>query len=121
MAHWRSLGPNPKYLAAYQLEGKDVTVIIDKVVSEKVSGQDGKTDQCRVMYFKGAKLPFIVNVTNGTVCAKLYGNDTDGWLGKPITLYPTTIQDKRTRETIECIRMKAPPKGDPVAERTNLG
>jgi hypothetical protein len=44
MAHWRSLGPDPRYLAAYQLNGKDVTVVIDRVVSEKVVGQDGKTD-----------------------------------------------------------------------------
>ncbi len=110
MPHWRSLGPDPRYLAAYQLGGKEVTVTIDKVVAERVTGQDGKTDTCRVMYFQGAKLPFICNVTNGTTVAKLDGNDTDAWKGKAITLYPTTIIDKRTKETIECIRFKAPQK-----------
>lgn len=109
MPHWRSLLPNPKYLAAFQLDNKDVTVVIDRVVSEKVIGQEGKTDQCLVLYFQAAKLPFICNKTNGTTVAKLYGNDTDNWKGKAITLYPTTIVDKRTKETIECIRMKAPP------------
>lgn len=117
MPHWRSLGPDPRYLAAFQLKGQDVTVTIDRVVSEKVTGQDGKTDTCRVMYFQGAKLPFICNVTNGTTCAKLYGNDTESWKGKSITLYPTTIIDKRTKEVIECIRMKAPQKTEAQQEK----
>lgn len=119
MPHWRSLGPDPRYLAAYQLNGKEVTVTIDRVVSERVTGSNGKTDTCRVMYFQGAKLPFICNVTNGTVCAKLYGSDTDAWKGKPITLYPTTIVDRITKETIDCIRFKAPQKQTETQNKEN--
>lgn len=118
MAHWRSLLPNPRYLAAFQLNGKDVTVEISRVVSEEVIGQDGKRDQCMVVYFKGAKLPWICNKTNGSTIAKLYGNDTDNWIGKMITVYPTTIIDKKTKEVVECTRCKSPPKPEPTQSIT---
>jgi len=39
-----------------------------------------------IMEFAGEKKLLVLNKTNGMAVQKLYGNDTVGWIGKPITL-----------------------------------
>ena len=110
MSHWRTMMPESKYLAAHNLNGKEVTVVIEKVRGEVIVGVDGKKDPRPVVYFKGAKLPLVCNATNGKVLAGLYGNDTDSWVGQSITIYPTQIKDRASGQMIDCLRLKAPRK-----------
>ncbi|CUI41993.1 hypothetical protein [Achromobacter xylosoxidans] len=111
--HWKLL-INPDYIGAYALEeGQDLTVTIDYVQQESVTGTGGKKEDCTVAHLVGQK-PMILNVTNSKMIAKLYGPYIEDWAGKPITLYASTT--KLAGETVECLRIrpkvtvKQPPK-----------
>ena len=111
--HWKLL-TNPDYIGAYWLpEGQDVTVTIDYVVREQITGSGGKKEECTVAHLRDAK-PFILNATNSKSIAKLYGNFIEDWAGKPITLFASTT--KMAGETVECLRIRprvsAPKKED---------
>lgn len=108
--HWKRL-QNPDFIGAYWLPpGEDVTVVIDYVVREQITGTGGKKEECTVAHLRDAK-PFILNATNSKSIAKLYGNFIEDWAGKPITLFASTT--KMAGETVECLRIR--PK---VAVRT---
>ena len=84
ITHWKRL-MNPDYIGAYWLpEGEDVTVVIDYVVRELITGTGGKKEECTVAHLKGVK-PFILNGTNSKTIAKLYGPYIEDWAGKRIT------------------------------------
>ena len=108
--HWKIL-QNPDYIGAYWLPpGEDVTVTIDYVVREQITGTGGKKEECTVAHLRGVK-PFILNTTNSKSIARLYGPYIEDWAGKQITIYATTT--KLAGDTVECLRIR--PK---VAVRT---
>lgn len=108
--HWKRL-TNPDYIGAYWLpEGQDVTVTIDYVVREMITGTGGKKEECTVAHLQGVK-PFILNTTNSKTIAKLYGPYIEDWAGQQITLFASTA--KLAGDTVECLRVR--PK---VAVRT---
>jgi hypothetical protein len=77
----------------------DVTVTIERVVLE--SFRDPKTRQEArkpVMYFQRAKRGLIVNRTNWRTIADLYGDESDNWTGKRITLFSLMV-DAYGRQT----------------------
>lgn len=101
--HWKRL-INPDYIGAYAIpEGEDLTVKIDFVQVEEVTGSQGKKDVCSVMHLVGEK-PMILNVTNSKTIAKLYGPYIEDWRGKLITLYASTT--RLAGETVECLRIR---------------
>lgn len=102
--HWKRL-MNPDYIGAYWLPpGEDVTVVIDYVQREMITGTGGKKEECSVAHLRGGIKPFILNVTNSKSIAKLYGDFVEDWAGKQITLYAD-----KTRiggETVDCLRIR---------------
>lgn len=101
--HWKKL-QNPDFIGAYWLpEGQDVTVTIDYVVREQITGTGGKKEECTVAHLQGVK-PFILNTTNSKSIAKLYGPFIEDWAGKQITLFATMT--KMGPETVECLRIR---------------
>jgi hypothetical protein len=126
--HFRLLFQD-EYLAAPDLHGRDVTVTIARVQIETLVREDGKEDR-PVVHFeemraraKKDQRRWVLNKTNARTIAKMYGTDADGWVGKRITLYPTTC--KAFGDMHECIRVrpKRPPakpqrepKNDPPPE-----
>lgn len=107
--HWKRL-INPDYIGAYSLnEGEDLTVKIDFVQVEEITGSGGKKEHCTVAHLVNEK-PMILNVTNSKTIAKLYGPYIEDWQGKLITLFASTT--RLAGETVECLRIR--PK---VAER----
>ena len=95
---------NPDYIGAYSLnEGEDLTVKIDYVVREMITGTGGKKEECTVAHLVGQK-PFILNATNSKSIAKLYGPYIEDWAGKPITLFASTT--KLAGDTVECLRIR---------------
>ena len=90
-----------KYLKASDLRGQAVDVTIGGVKLEKV-GDDDKP----CLYFNGKEKGVVLNKINSSTIAVLYGDETDGWTDKPITLYP----DKTNYEgkIVDCIRMRGP-------------
>lgn len=62
-----------------------VTVVIAKAeMSELGQGEDKETKL--VLSFADTDKQLVVNKTNLKTIVKLHGDDTDGWIGKPITL-----------------------------------
>ncbi|WP_186157921.1 hypothetical protein [Burkholderia gladioli] len=101
--HWKRL-INPDYIGAYALNpDEDLTVTIDYVRREQISGADGKKEECTVAHLKGHK-PLILNATNSKSIHKLYGPYIEDWEGKQITLYASTT--KAFGETVECLRIR---------------
>lgn len=100
--HWKKL-VNPDYIGAYCIEA-DTTVKILSVAREIVKGEGGKSEECTVLRLEGQK-PFICNRTNAKTITKLYGSPyIEDWVGKLITLFPTTT--KVAGETVECLRIR---------------
>lgn len=100
--HWKRL-INPDYIGAYMV-AEDTVVKIEKVTRQLVKGEGGKSEECTVAHLAGTK-PFILNRTNSKMIAKLYGSPyIEDWVGKTITLYPTTT--KVAGETVECLRIR---------------
>jgi hypothetical protein len=100
------------YLYAYDLQGRDVTVTIVKVVGGTLQCTDGSKKKVPVLFFQGAKKGFGTNITNARTIAAMYGTfDSDKWIGKRITLYPTTTNVGGA--TKDCIRIRPTiPKGN---------
>jgi hypothetical protein len=92
------------YLYSYDLDGKDVTVTIEKVTGGVLIGEGGKESKKPVVHLVGTKKRLALNVTNGTIIESLYGKDVREWIGKRVTLYPTTT--KFGGKTVECIRVR---------------
>src|SRR6476659_477300 len=74
-----------KYLKAEDLEGASVTVTIEEVKREEVGP---KKESKPVISFAETLKRLVLNKTNAATIAKLYGEETDEWLGKRIILYP---------------------------------
>ena len=114
--HWKRL-QNPDYIGAYWLpEGEDVTVVIDYVQREVITGTGGKKEECSVAHLQGVK-PFILNTTNSKTIAKLYGPYIEDWAGKPITLFASTA--KLAGDTVECLRVRPVVATRPAPPITN--
>lgn len=103
MPHWKSY-MDRDYIFAFDLNGKDVIVTIAKVVAGELTGQGGRKSKKPVLFFEGKERGLALNATNSKAIAALYGNYTEKWIGKRITLYPTTTQ--MGGETVECIRVR---------------
>ena len=85
--HWKKL-TNPDYLGAYALDdGKDVILTISYVREEKVTGSDGKKDDCVVCHFSERVKPMILNSTNMKIITKLFGTPyIEDWSGRRIQI-----------------------------------
>ena len=111
------------YLYAYDLDGRDVTVTIERVQQGELVNQ-GKKSKKPVVYFKGSKKGLALNITNVRTIGAMYGFKSEDWIGKRVTLYPTVTQFGP--DTKECIRIHPTKPGasvkdskpiDPPAER----
>lgn len=105
MPHWKSM-TDREFMFAFDLGGVDRTVTIEKVTAGELTSTGGKRSKKPLAYFKESKSgkPLALNATNCKAIAAMYGNDTDGWQGKRITLYPT--QTQMGGETVDCIRVR---------------
>jgi hypothetical protein len=94
------------YLFAFDLQGKDCTLTIERVTGGEIKGTGGKKSKKPLCYFKEGrdKRPLGLNSTNCKAIAAMYGNDTANWAGKRITIYPTTTNFGG--ETVDCIRVR---------------
>jgi|SRR5579862_5805356 len=105
MADYRTLFDDV-WLRAWDLGGKDWTLEIRKVEAGVLENhRQQKKERKPVVHFKGARKPLALNRTNAKTIAALYGKDTVHWIGKRVTLYPTTT-NFGPEEGIDCIRIR---------------
>lgn len=110
MVDFRSLYDRD-YIYAFDLGGRDVTVRITSVEAAVLTGSGGRKTRKPVVHFEGKEKGLALCKTNAKTIATLYGNDTEKWVGKSITIYPTTTMFGV--ETVECIRVRSTvPKGN---------
>lgn len=85
------------YIIAEDLKGRDRTVTLKSIDFDGKVWRAGKEERAIVLFFAEAKKGLVLNATNHDVIAfKLrYGKELEAWVGKPITLFPTT--DSRVR------------------------
>lgn len=93
-----------KVLRVWHLDSKEKTFTIEKVSRLTTTDRGGETKRQPLLRFKGIPLPFALNRTNGATIETLYGKDPKAWVGKRVTLFPTTTQVGRN--TVDCIRLK---------------
>jgi hypothetical protein len=62
-----------------------------------------------VITFEGARKKFVSNTTNCETIESLYGADTDGWIGKLVTLYQADVRNPKGKGTIKGIRVSSKP------------
>jgi hypothetical protein len=89
-------------LKATDLQGREFTLAMASVQAKEFD-KGAKL----VIKFVGAKKALIANRTNSKRIAMLYGNNTDLWIGRQITLYAEMVDFKG--EATWAIRVKQPP------------
>jgi hypothetical protein len=114
MPHWRSM-MDSQWLRYHDLQGRDVTVTIERVVAGEVIGNKGAKNKKPVLHFKAKNKPLAINATIGRTIERMYGPDTAEWIGKQITLYTSTTE--MGGETVQCIRVRpGKPSGAATAD-----
>ena len=98
-----------KYVKAVDLSGREITVQIARISIEEV-GTPPDVEQKPVLYFVNATKGLILNKTLGLTVAQLYGNETDGWTGKWVILYPTQVRAFGKVHDVIRIKPQIPPK-----------
>jgi len=95
-------------LRVWHLNGKERTWRITAVtrLTSEFKGETRKQPLLKLEDAKGQPLPLplCLNKTNAKTVAALYGNNPQKWVGKLITLYPTTTDVAGRTE--DCIRIR---------------
>ena len=95
------------FLKDSDLGGRQVPVVIESWEQVDIGEDKGKF----VLNFVGKSKSLVCNRTNAAAIAVLHGEDTDGWIGKKIVLFPTSTT--YMGKPCGCIRILPPPA--PVA------
>jgi hypothetical protein len=85
---------NPsRYMRSADFQGKEPTLTIEDVRLETFEEDDGDKKVKGIVTFKepnkitGEPLRWVMNVTNATSLAQMFGKDTAAWANKRVTLY----------------------------------
>jgi len=79
------------FLKAEDLGGRAVVCSIESVDIEEL-GQGRDKERKLIVGFVGKTKRLVCNKTNAGTIAKLYGDDTDGWIGQKITIMPKEVE-----------------------------
>lgn len=102
------------YLSWSDLGGHDFVVTIAGIKRGEVKSEKGTSVKAIVSLTEFSK-PMVVNRTNAKRIAALYGKDTDAWIGRRITIFPTTVPFGD--EDVNCIRVRKEAPGNGQAEK----
>ena len=104
MTHWKQ-NFDYKFTGAYELApGEMKTLTIKSTGHAEVMNQQGKKESCFVAYFEGAnQKPMVLNKTNCKTIGKLYGDFTEAWTGKQITIKSERV--KAFGEVVDALRV----------------
>lgn len=71
-----------KYIKSDDIGTAPITVTVKMVIIEEIAQGEHKP----VMHFMGKDKGMVLNKTNATACAAVWGNETDQWQGKTANL-----------------------------------
>lgn len=97
-----------RFLSAADLNGKAVTVTIERTPRELLKSPKGGEEQEKtVLYFVGKKKGLPLNLVNWNSVEEITGEkDSDSWVGAKVELFPTKTQ--MGGDLVDCIRIRAP-------------
>lgn len=95
-----------KYLKASDVEDSPVLTISH--VKEEVIGQGAQADKKWILFFEEEEKGLVLNRTNINTIADLYGDDTDDWEGKKVTLFATQVDFQGKQVDAIRVRNKQP-------------
>ncbi len=101
-----------QYLKCADLNGKPWDMKIRTVAMEDL-GQGSDKEEKPVVYFHKAQKGLVLNKTNATTIAKVYGDDTGNWTGQDVQVFPTQVEFKG--ETVDAIRVRVVQEVQPTA------
>lgn len=105
MPDWRTMF-DEKWIKAWDLGGKPWTGTITKVEAGVLENQrEKRKDRKPIVWFKGWKKPLGLNKVNSKTIAAMFGNNTDDWVGKKVTLVPAKTSFGNEHD-IDCIRIR---------------
>ncbi len=95
------------YLEKEDLKAEDGRYIEKRAVVATIASEKVGDDQKMVIYFQNMEKGMVGNRTNADTLADLYGEDTDGWIGREVILYvdPTVMY---AGKRVGGLRLKAP-------------
>lgn len=104
-----------KYVKAADLGNKPVTLTI-KTLKVETLGHGAEQEQKPVLYFEKATKGLVLNRTNAMTIASLYGDESEEWVGKRVTLFATTVRAfGKTQDTIR-VKEEVPAQPRPQAQ-----
>ena len=78
---------------------------IKEVEMLELKDPSGESKDRLVVRFDGEKKAMVLNGTNYDAIADMFGDETDGWLGKTVSLYSTTT--RMGTKVVPCVRVRA--------------
>jgi hypothetical protein len=97
-----------RFLKAGLLRGMEVTLKISAVDLEKLPDDKGAEKSRGIISFAGREMQMVMNKTNASCIAAMFGKKVQDWVGHSITIAPET--DKFGSETVDCIRVVGSPE-----------
>jgi hypothetical protein len=94
-----------RFLKAADLKGEKKFRI--KNVTEELVGTEAQKEKKLVVWFTNDERGLVLNKTNNRATRGAYGDDTAGWVGKIIAVFPTMV-DMRGKMT-PALRVRIPP------------
>lgn len=103
--HWKKQY-NYEYMGSYSLpDGKDVVLTIKTTRKEKVTGNNGKKEECFVCYFNESDKPMILNRTNCKTITKVLNTPfIEEWEGKKIQIGIDSVS--AFGESVDALRVR---------------
>jgi hypothetical protein len=81
------------WLAAADLQGHAATVVIQSVALEQFNN-DGRPENKIALQFQGKEKRMLCNKTNAKRLAYMFGDETDHWIGKQVTIIVEMVDFK---------------------------
>jgi hypothetical protein len=95
------------YIAAVEMGDKTPTLTIKGVKLCKLEGEDGRQKDKGIVFFREIDRGWVLCKTNAMCLARMFGDDTNDWAGKRVTLFSTMVQVGK--EKAAGIRVKGSP------------
>ena len=96
--------PASKYFRAGDFT-KELVGTIRSVDRTEFKNDDGSAAAKPVLHFQDMSQALVLNKTNFTALSLMFGEDTDGWVGEKVALYPSRVDFKgKTMPTIKVRR-----------------
>jgi hypothetical protein len=95
-----------RFLKAGTLNGQKVTLTIRDYDLEELEGEDGTKKAKAIIHFQQTPMSLVACKTNGICMREMFGSKLADWVGKRVTLFPSTWSGE------DCIRVWGSPDID---------